>query len=256
MFLLESGANPTIVDRNGKSFLSYSVLNGIKNMNLIKRASFFGFDLNLKNKDNRNILMEATNHFLNLPKDDKKIVNSQAELIKELVQMNINIQAIDNDNETVFFNITRSEDRDLIHYFLNNGLNINLNKQNNIGLTPLTILVLNGIKNSDLIKLYLEKGASLNTKNKFGKTTIEILINIILHQDNKVEIEPEYKLLLVEDAQYKDILELFIKNYDVEINELNSKGEPLFFSSLLNFNFSLFKILRTKNTDLNKKDEN
>ncbi|MFY4820215.1 ankyrin repeat domain-containing protein, partial [Aliarcobacter butzleri] len=175
---------------------------------------------------------------------------------KELVQMNINIQAVDNDNETVFFNITRSEDRDLIHYFLNNGLNINLNKQNNIGLTPLTILVLNGIKNSDLIKLYLEKGASLNTKNKFGKTTIEILINIILHQDNKVEIEPEYKLLLVEDAQYKDILELFIKNYDVEINELNSEGEPLFFSSLLNFNFSLFKILRTRNTDLNKKDEN
>ncbi|MCG3719604.1 ankyrin repeat domain-containing protein, partial [Aliarcobacter butzleri] len=253
---LESGANPTIVDRNGKSFLSYSVLNGIKNMNLIKRASFFGFDLNLKNKDNRNILMEATNHFLNLPKDDKKTVNSQAELIKELVQMNINIQAVDNDNETVFFNITRSEDRDLIHYFLNNGLNINLNKQNNIGLTPLTILVLNGIKNSDLIKLYLEKGASLNTKNKFGKTTIEILIDIILHQDNKVEIEPEYKLLLVEDAQYKDILELFIKNYDVEINELNSEGEPLFFSSLLNFNFSLFKILRTRNTDLNKKDEN
>lgn len=39
--------------------------------------------------------------------------------------MNINIQAVDNDNETVFFNITRSEDRDLIHYFLNNGLNIN-----------------------------------------------------------------------------------------------------------------------------------
>ncbi|WP_323668829.1 ankyrin repeat domain-containing protein [Aliarcobacter butzleri] len=256
MFLLESGANPTIVDRNEKSFLFYSVLNGIKNMNLIKRASFFGFDLNLKNKDNRNILMEATNHFLKLPKNDKKIVNSQAELIKELVQMNINIQAVDNDNETVFFNITRSEDRDLIHYFLNNGLNINLNKQNNIGLTPLTILVLNGIKNSDLIKLYLEKGASLNTKNKFGKTTIEILINIILHQDNKVEIEPEYKLLLVEDAQYKDILELFIKNYDVEINELNSEGEPLFFSSLLNFNFSLFKILRTRNTDLNKKDEN
>ncbi|MFY4744130.1 hypothetical protein ACOTVX_11690, partial [Aliarcobacter butzleri] len=77
----------------------------------------------------RNILMEATSHFLNLPKDDKKTENSQAELIKELVQMNINTQAVDNDNETVFSNITRSEDRDLIHYFWNNGLNINLNKQ-------------------------------------------------------------------------------------------------------------------------------
>lgn len=256
MFLLESGANPTIVDRNGKSFLFYSILDGIKNMNLIKRASFFGFDLNLKNKNNRNILMEATNHFLKLPKNDKKKLNSQAELIKELVQMNINIQAVDNDNETVFFNITRSEDRDLIHYFLNNVPNINLNKQNNIGLTPLTILVLNGIKNRDLMKLYLEKGASLNTKNKFGKTTIEILIEIILYQDNKIEIESDYKPLLTDDAQYKDILELFIKNYDIDINELNSKGEPLFFSSLLNFNFALFKILRTRNTDLNKKDKN
>ena len=28
---------------------------------------------------------------------------------------------------------------------------------------------------------------------------------------------------MVEDAQYKDILELFIKNYDVEINEETAK---------------------------------
>lgn len=254
ILLLEAGANPTIPDRNGKSFLALCVANGIENINIIKKAALLGFDLNIKNRENKNILMEAVNNFLQIPKDDKKARDNQAELIKELVQMDINIQTVDNDNETVFFNITRSEDRDLIHYFLNNGLNINLDKQNNSGLTVLTLLVLKGVDNSDLIKLFVEKGASLNAKNKFGKTIIEILIDIVLYQENSIELEEPYKSLLNNNAQYKDILELFANNYNIAINELNSKGEPLFFSSILNLNFSLFKILLTKNIDLNKKD--
>ncbi len=42
---------------------------------------------------------------------------------------------MDNKNETIFFNITRSLDRDLIHYLLNNLEKLNLNRQNIDGLT-------------------------------------------------------------------------------------------------------------------------
>ena len=71
---------------------------------------------------------------------------------------------MDNKNETIFFNITRSLDRDLIHYLLNNLEKLNLNRQNLEGLTVLSILILNGISNMDLIKLYIEKGAKFRVQ--------------------------------------------------------------------------------------------
>ena len=39
------------------------------------------------------------------------------------------------------------------------------------------------------------------------------------------------------------------------MNKLNSKGRPLFFDSILNFNFKLFKLLRTKSININEKDQ-
>lgn len=196
--------------------------------------------------------MKAVEHFLQVIKTNQK--ESQSELIKELVHQNINVQSIDNNNETIFFNITRSFDRDLIHYLLNNLEKLNLNRQNIDGLTVLTILILNGIANMDLIKLYIEKGANLEFKNRDNVCVIEALINIILHLENEQNLELIYKENLNQNAQYKDILEALTKNYNLDFNRLNSKNEPLFFASLLNFNFSLFKIMRTKNLQINATD--
>lgn len=252
LYLLNQGADPTIVNGSQQSYLFYIITRGISGINFIKRASELNFNLNIKNSENKNILMKAVEHFLQICHTSKR--DSQAELIKELVHLNINVQAIDNKNETIFFNITRSFDRDLIHYLLNNLEKLNLNRQNIDGLTVLSILVLSGIENYDLIKLYIEKGAKLDYKNKQGKSVIEVLIDIILHIDNNLFLEDIYKDSLVSTAQYKDILELLIKNYTININSLNSKDEPLFFPPLLNFNISLFKILRTKNINLNSKD--
>lgn len=39
------------------------------------------------------------------------------------------------------------------------------------------------------------------------------------------------------------------------MNSLNYKNEPLFFSSILNLNFKLFSILKTRTINLNKKDK-
>ena len=50
------------------------------------------------------------------------------------------------------------------------------------------------------------------------------------------------------------LLKIFIEKYDLSLDDLNSKDEPLFFSSILNFNFPLFKILRLSKIDFNKKD--
>lgn len=251
-YLLNHGADPTIQNSSSVSYLFYVVTKGIEAINFIKRASDLGFNLNLKNSENKNILMVAVDYFLKVLNSDKRA--SQAELIKELVQQRISIQSTNNENETIFFNITRSLDRDLIHYLLNNLEKLNLNRQNINGITVLAILILSGIENYDLIKLYIEKGASLDYKNKNNQTIIEILIDIILHIDNNLPLDEVYKNEIIQNGHYKDVLEAIIKNYFVDINALNSRNEPLFFPALLSYNFSLFKILRTKLLSFNAKD--
>lgn len=254
LLLMDLGADPTILDKNGKNFLFYAISKGIKNISILEKAVNLGCNINSRSGENKTLLMESINYFLNTPKDNIEMRTAHLEMVQELINLGVNVDALDNNNENAFFLVTRSEDRELIHGFLKD-CNINLNHQNNQGDTVLLILVLNGIRNSDLIKLYLEKGANPDLVNQAGKSIIEILIDIILYSENRKPLEFEYEILLNEDAEYANVLENILRNYDVDINKLNSRGEPLFFDSIVHFNFKLFKLLRTKSINLNQRDK-
>ena len=254
LLLLDLGANPTILDKNGKNFLFYAISKGIKNLSILEKAVQLGCNINSKSGDNKTLLMESINYFLNTPKEDVETRTSHLEMAKELIRLGVNVEALDNNNENAFFLATRTENRELIADFLEN-CKLNLNQQNNQGDTVLSILALNGIRNSDLIKQYLEKGANPDIVNQTGKSIIEILIDIILYSENRKPLEFEYEILLNEDGEYGNVLENILRHYNVDINKLNSKGEPLFFDSILHFNFKLFKLLRTKSINLNQKDK-
>ncbi len=254
LLLMDLGADPTILDKNGKNFLFYAITKGIENISIIEKAVSLGCNINSRSSQNTTLLMESVNYFLNTPKEDTEQRNSHFEMIKELINLGINVEALDNKNENALFLATRSEDRDLINLFLETS-NIHLNHENNNGETVLLILVLNGIRNSDLIKLYLEKGTNPTLVNKFGKSIIEILIDIILHIQNRKDLDFEYKIVLNDDAEYPTVLENLLRNCKIDLNQLNSMGEPMFFQSILHFNFKLFKILRIKNINLNQKDK-
>jgi ankyrin repeat protein len=254
LLLMDLGANPTILDKKGRNFLFYAISKGINNINIIHKAVSLGCNINSRSAENKTLLMESINFFLNTPKDNTELKEAHLEMIKELIHLGVNVDALDNDNENAFFLVTRSENRGLIESFLE-GCQVDLNHQNNHGDTVLLILVLNGIRNSDLIKLYLEKGANPNLENKTGKTVIEILIDIILYSENRKPLDFEYEILLNEDAEYANVLENILRNYNVDINKLNSNSEPLFFDSIVHFNFKLFKLLRIKNINLNQRDK-
>lgn len=130
-----------------------------------------------------------------------------------------------------------------------------MNHNNINGETVLSILVFSGIRNNSLINLYIQKGANPSLTNIFGESLIEILINIILHIENKKSLDDKYVSLLNENAEYPTVLENILKTSDVDMNKLNSKSEPLFFDAILNFNFKLFKLLRTKRININEKDK-
>jgi ankyrin repeat protein len=254
ILLMELGANPTILDKKGKSFLFYSISKGIDSLQIIEKAISLKYNINLKSAEKTTLLMESITCLLNVPKENELLRNSHLEMSKELIRLGVNVDSLDNKNENAFFLATRSEDIELINIFLENS-KINLNHENIEGETVLSILVLNGIRNNELIKLYLKNGANPNLENKFGKSIIEILIDIILYSQNRKELDFNYEILLNEDAEYPTVLESILKNTNIDINKFNSKGEPLFFDSILHFNFKLFKILRTKTINLNTKDK-
>jgi ankyrin repeat protein len=255
LLLMDLGINPTILDKNGKNFLFYAILKGIDNISILKKAVSLGCNLDARNRDNKTLLMESINLYLTTALDDKKEKLSHLKMIKELIHLGINVQASDNNNENAFFLATKSEDRNLIHCLLENA-NIDINHQNNLGNTALLSLVLNGIRNEDLIVLCLKKGANPDLLNLSKKSIVEILIDIILHIENKKPLAFENETLLNENAEYANVLDIILKNYSIDINRLDSKGQPLFFDSILFFNFKLFKLLRTKSINLNQKDKN
>ena len=252
--LMEAGANPTILDKNGNSFLFLVLSKGLESLEIIEKAVRLKYDINTKNSQNKTLLMECINLYLNTPEENQELRNSHLEMAKELMRLGVNVDSVDNRNENAFFLVTRSENKELINIFLEN-CNINLNHKNIDDETVLSILVLRGIRTAELIKYYLQKGANPDIQNVDGKTIIEILLDIILHLQNKKELDFKYESQLNSDAEYPTVLELILTNSTIDLNNYNSKGEPLFFDSIIYFNFKLFKLLRIKNINLNQKDK-
>ena len=225
--LMEAGANPTILDKNGNSFLFLVLSKGLESLEIIEKAVRLKYDINTKNSQNKTLLMECINLYLNTPEENQELRNSHLEMAKELMRLGVNVDSVDNRNENAFFLVTRSENKELINIFLEN-CNINLNHKNIDDETVLSILVLRGIKTAELIKYYLQKGANPDIQNVDGKTIIEILLDIILHLQNKKELDFKYESQLNSDAEYPTVLELILTNSTIDLNNYNSKGEPLF----------------------------
>jgi ankyrin repeat protein len=172
--------------------------------------------------------MESISHYLNTTKDREDLRTSHLEMVKELIRLGVNLNALDNKNENAFFLATRSENRELIDIFLEKS-NFNMNHNNDDGETVLSILALNGIRNNDLINFYILNGANPSLENIFGKSLIEILIDIILYIENKRTLENKYIKLLNENAEYPTVLENILKTSDTNMNKLNSKAKTFIF---------------------------
>lgn len=253
-FLISLGANPTIPDEKGESFLFYLVQKGASSIKLIKFVSSMKFNFNLKNSRKRTILMEAISSYIEISPKNKSKRDGQYKLILEIMNLNIDINVTDSKEETAFFYTLRSEDKELILEFFRN-FKIDVNQENYEGITTFLYLILGGIKNKELIKPFIDKGANPNLKTSNKKNVVEILIDIILHIENGQKLEDVYRKHIQLNGQYRTLLEIIFKYYSVDVNSLNYKNEPLFFSAILNFNFKLFSILKTRTINLNKKDK-
>ncbi|WP_193311085.1 ankyrin repeat domain-containing protein [Poseidonibacter ostreae] len=252
--LMQLGADPTIQDKSGKNFLFYTISKGYKNVEILEKAVELGCDINTRSSDNTTILIESINHFLNTPKDNQEERENHLLMVKELIAKGVDIEALDDKNETAFYAATRSADIKLIDIFLTNK-NISINHQNIKGETVLSILILMGIANIKTIIKFLDHNANPNIINKKGQNCIEILSDIILFYQNHKDLDPDIENKLDINGEYLTVLSKIIEHSSVNFKHLNSKGKPLFFDSILYFNMNLFKIFRDSNIDINLRDK-
>jgi ankyrin repeat protein len=243
--MIESGADTTIVNAKGETFLTIAAKN--ENLELAKKL----IELSLKNGANVNtkttfdntIFMEIMKVFSAISPLEKERRKTILDIAKNILSYGGDINAINQDEENALFDAVRAGDIELIAFLLNNGVNPNIININ--GDTAFSELIYKGIECIDHILLMLEFDANPCIKNMDGQTVFEVLNQLILHTHNKKQITNETMLGKINlRGQYmvvlKEILE-YVKDM-IDLDFLDSNGNPLLFDPLLYDHAQLFRL--------------
>ena len=248
--LLERGADPTICDKDGYNFLTKTALKGKAGEAILEVAIRCGCDLNKKIANEKSILMEVMYAFANIPKTEKERRFGLKNIAKQLVRHGIDINAIDNKNETALYDLIRIGDVEGCAFVLEN--NISINHKNDNEETALNLAILKGVKNLDIILLLLQYDANIKTKNKYNKTIPEILNDIILQTHGLKNLEDNDLLLNIESTgNYLLILKEILALKKFNLNYLNSKGDPLYFEAFLYNEIRIVQLYLKYGIDIN-----
>jgi len=251
--LLKNGANPTICDKNGRSFLEIAALRGEEGEELLDAAIRYGSDIDTKVANYKSILMEVMFAFSNIPNGElirRKVLKNIA---KKLIDTGLDPQAINEDGETALFNCVRAGDVEGCAFLLEH--NVNVNHKNKSFETCLNLAILRGVENVNVIILLLEYGADLTIKNKHSQTVFEILNNIILHvHDHKPLKDKEILKYIHSEGNYMLILkEILSKNKKLDF--VDSMGDPLFFLPFMNNDKETTKLYLKYGFNINQKNK-
>lgn len=248
--LLEKGANPTICDKDGNSFLVYSALRGKAGEAILDTAIRCGCDLNSTVANNNSILMEVMFAFTKISKAEQNRRKGLRNIAKKLLDNGLDIDSINNDGETVLFNTIRANDIESCAFLLENKVDVNHKNKNHE--TALSISILKGIHNLDIILLLLEYNANPNIRDNNSKTTLEVLNEIILHVHNIKEIANNEILNHISSTgNYMTIIKEILAITKYNFNFLDSTGNPLFFTPFLNGDIATTKLYLKSGLDIN-----
>jgi ankyrin repeat protein len=254
--LLKAGADPTLKNKKGESYLLSTALREDDPEEIIDIALEYGANVNSKTANDNTILMELIALSSSLSVDEKNRREKLLKISKKMLKHGGNINAIEKNNETGLFNAIRLCDYDLVSFLLAGGINPNMISAT--GETVLNILIYEGIKELDILLLLLDYGVNPNIRNHDGKTIFELLNDIILHTYGTKPIKDKEIVRKIDpNRQYIRIVkELLSHNHkDQDLNYLDSTGEPLFFKPLLFDHFQLFKLYIKYKVNINTRNK-
>lgn len=251
--LIKSGADATIKDKDGQTFLCSTALRGMDAKKIVEAAIEAGNDVNSRVKNNQSILMEIVEASTKLTQTEQERRKSLLGMSKVVIAKGIDINATDDENETALFKAVRDKDTELVSFLLSIGSDPNI-RSNNYE-TSLSIAGYVGIEYLDIILLLLRYNASPNIKNSKQQTLYEILNEMVLYTHNKKEnIDAQILDKINSNGQYMVIIKELLHSNNEDLNYLNSQGEPLFFAPLLYDHFQLFKLYIKNGLNIHNKN--
>ncbi len=250
--LLHYGADPTINDKDGQNFLFHTALRGEEGMELLDLAIEKGCNINGRIRNNNSILMEIMYAFANISDAEKERRKGLMQMAKKLIRNGIDVNAFNNQGETVLFDAVRKNDIEAVAFLLSD--NVDVNKRNKKFETALSIAVIKGIKALDIILLLMDYGANITTKVKDLKTILEMLNDIILHThgNHKMENQNLLSQIDIDNGKYLVVLSNILNKSNVKLDYKDFAGDPIYFKSLLYGNIDLFRLYVQYGVDLNK----
>lgn len=249
--LIESGAQTTIKDKNGKTFLCNTALKGIEYYDLVDTALKHGADINSTVGNNNTILIELISVIVKLEDGDYK--TSLLSVCTNLIVAKIDKNAINDSGETALMIAVKASNIELVKFLLSYGVSTDI--QNHNGETALFEAVYKGIENINIILLLLKYKANTLITNNRNETIYEALNNIILHINEKCYLEDKSIVKKLDhEGQYMSILIDLLKWDKRSLNFLDSNGDPLFFKPLCYDVPSLFKLYIKQGLDVHNKN--
>lgn len=240
--LIENGADTTIKNKKGETYLCNTALRGEEGSHIVDKAIDNGADINSRVVGDNTILMELISTASKLSDEEKGRRDSLLNISKKVVSVGVEVDATNKDGDTALFEAINNLDFRLTAFLLSVGVNPNIKNKNNQ--TVLFEAVYKGIDALDIILLLLQYGADPTIKNSKHESLYEVLNDIILdtHGKKLLSGDPYVISKIKKDGQYIVILKELLENNKEDLNFLDSYGNPLFFAPLLNDHFPLFKL--------------
>jgi len=252
--LIKKGADPTILDGDGKSYLLYIALRGMETEEIIDAAIEAGFSINSTVRNKNSILMEIMFSFEKLSEAESNRRDDLMAMATKLVKKGLDVNALNNKGETVLFDAVRRLDLEACVFLINEDIDINVINHN--GDSVLSEIIYQGIKALDIIYLLLKHGADVSIKNTDGQTLIEVVNDLVLYTHGNITLEQNIVDKLIPNAQYLRLLKEILLNTSFDASYISSTGEPLFFKSLLTGNRPLFDLYYKFKININAIDQN
>lgn len=253
--LLKSGADPTICDKEGYNFLTYTALRGDAGQYVLDIAIECGCDLNSKTAKETSVLMEVMHAFVKAPSVEIDRRTELKNVAQTLIDGGSDINSVNQYGETMIFSLIRKGDLDGCAFLLQNKIDIN--QINNNSETPLFLAVLKGSKYMQLIKLLLGHGADPTIRNKYEQTIPEFLNEIILHTHKykTISTAKEYIASIDSNGQYMIILKEILSLRKFNFHYYDTNGNPLFYSPFLYGDKKTTQLYLQNGFNINEKNE-
>lgn len=255
--LISKGISVNKLDNYGQNVLFNTVLQGNKNNIVLKHLIKRGIDLNVIDDRDRTIIDEIF-YIRTLQKYDKDLDDIRYSMINPeddylylallIIEAGFKIDSEDKHGKTALQKEIERRNFSNAEFLINCGANVNVIDENGRNLVHKEIL--KGYKNDRVIDFLISKGANLNQKDRFSKTIIDNLIELILVEKGEKLVEDNLANFVQEDGGF-DILLKKVLSYDANVNYTDTNGQNLVFDLVKYDSFDILDILVEYGINLN-----